>query len=272
MDRKQDQQDPRSQSSSLAPIYASPSHAASAPSLSPYPANAPLSSTLSLELTALAAVDMDLENSLQSSKRITDNAHFRSRNAFFIFRGFVSRLQIEAAAANPDLNRSQAQTKVSMSCGKLWGLPCIEPCTPMEADCVNCRTRSLFLESASNLKHRQEVIQLQLKFPSSSSSSSSDSASNHGEGEDGVEGEAISTRRVMPVSIEDAFDWGEFQELYFQTDLFRWYRERSQTGDTDLDLQEMRRIWIENETNYEKAFIEGAKKRLAQEMARRHAK
>ncbi|GJJ68899.1 hypothetical protein EMPS_01245 [Entomortierella parvispora] len=272
MDGEQSQRDSHSRPSSSAPLYMSPGYSTSAPNLSPYSASAPFTSTLSSESINPATIaDSDQGDSSQSSKKITDSAHFRSRNAFFIFRGFISRLQTLAAAANPDLNPSQAQTKVSMSCGKLWGHSCNGPCSLADTDCVNCRTRSLFLESASNLKHRQEVIQRQLKFPSSLSSSS-DSLAHHGETEDGVGSEATVPRRVTPIRIEDSFDWEEFQELYPQTDLFRWYREKSLTGDMALDVEEMRRIWIENETNYEKAFIEGAKKRIAQEMERRQAK
>ncbi|KAF9987487.1 hypothetical protein BGZ65_003374 [Modicella reniformis] len=67
------------------------------------------------------------------------------------------------------------------------------------------------------------------------------------------------------MTLEDSFNWKEFQQLYSHSDLFLWHREAYLGDDVILDLEKMKRIWVENEERYEESFIEGAKKRLFQD-------
>lgn len=152
----------------------------------------------------------------------------------------------------------QAQTKVSVSCGKIWSSPCLPTCSPRSTGCANCRMRSLFRQASDYLKLRQTEIERLIEFPLLS----------HGHGSSEEEG-----GRGRMLRLEDSFNWREFELLYPESDLFKWHRENltdndDENGDIEgvvLDVEEMKAIWMENELAYEKAFSEGARKRITQE-------
>lgn len=118
--------------------------------------------------------------------------------------------------------------------------------------------RSLFRQASDYLKLRQTEIERLIEFPFLSN--------GHGSSEE--EG-----GRGRMLKLEDSFNWREFELLYPESDLFKWHREYytdhvNENGDNEgvvLDVEEMKAIWMENELAYEKAFSEGARKRITQE-------
>lgn len=125
--------------------------------------------------------------------------------------------------------------------------------------------RSLFRQASDYLKLRQTEIERLIEFPL---------PSNKDDGERGM----IGGGRERILSLENSFNWKEFEVLYSESDLFKWHREYFVSNDNDdneyengkedemvLDVEEMKAIWMENELAYEKAFSEGARKRLTQE-------
>ncbi|KAF9580680.1 hypothetical protein BGW38_002579 [Lunasporangiospora selenospora] len=270
-------------------------------------------------------------------KQVTDSAHYRPRNAFFMFRGFVSRLQSVAQPmvevgkekdtslfetrlltrtppnprngnSNPRVRiRTSAkqhhpltnsvvprrpgliQTKISVSCGQIWSSDCLVHCG---ADgCANCRMRSLFEQASNYMKLRQAEIERRIESLASANTIQTENPVDMLEPD--MACEMDSRERTADYQIEDkpielSFNWNEFVQLYQESDLFRWHHEVSDTqslqdersqgwprrrwGGLDrngvLDIAEMKRIWIEKELTYERAFVEGAKKRIAQDALR----
>ncbi|KAF9086362.1 hypothetical protein BGX23_008939 [Mortierella sp. AD031] len=294
-------------------------------------------------------------------KKTTDCAHYRPRNAFFMFRGFVSHLQTHLHAkqlsasssspttsscsmtsASPDIidnspdssstsfsysplfdpsptqsdtrphfmslslppashsstaiqppptpspsplratattkttttstgpRRRQVQTKVSVSCGKIWSSPCLPTCGL--GGCANCRMRSLFRQASDFLKLRQTEIERQIEFPLSHQNDMWGNEKAEGEEMKGNK-DTVGTMVMMTrMRLEDSFNWKEFEQLYYHSDLFKWHRDiflkDNDTNDNNnmgavLDIEEMKAVWMENELAYEKAFSEGARKRIA---------
>ncbi|KAF9897419.1 hypothetical protein BX616_005637 [Lobosporangium transversale] len=311
-----------------------------------------------------------------SMKKITDCAHYRPRNAFFMFRGFVSRLQ-QYSGLHYNLHRQQkkgnhdddshsnnkngsdvalmsspcsplassspptfslppqslspsspslplpapplqslasaildpgenilpptadtssdfketesvgcgmTQTKVSISCGKIWSSECFEACGP--GGCPNCRMRSLFGQASSFLKLRQAEIERQIEFSESittatlleknipllspSSLPSTTKMMNTSISDNDSESQkntyvALTAGHLAIMSLENSFNWEEFTQLYYESDLFKWHRNHYLGTNGVLDLEAMKHVWMENELAYEKAFVEGARKRILQE-------
>ncbi|OAQ24178.1 hypothetical protein K457DRAFT_142107, partial [Linnemannia elongata AG-77] len=106
----------------------------------------------------------------------------------------------------------QAQTKVSVSCGKIWSSPCLPTCSPRSTGCANCRMRSLFRQASDYLKLRQTEIERLIEFPLLS----------HGYGYGSSEEEGGKRRMLR---LEDSFNWKDFELLYPESDLFKWHRE-----------------------------------------------
>ncbi|KAF9939785.1 hypothetical protein BGZ67_008893 [Mortierella alpina] len=136
------------------------------------------------------------------TKKLTDSAHYRARNAFFMFRGFVSRLQ------------------------------CTLPCKSAQA--------------SDYLKLRQAHIERRIEF--------------HAAGDD-------QTGPWADIPLEDTFKWTEFQQLYYESDLFKWHRDNYLGQDGVLDVEGLKRIWVENEQSYEKTFTQAARQRTALEIS-----
>ncbi|KAF9965029.1 hypothetical protein BGZ70_005521 [Mortierella alpina] len=204
------------------------------------------------------------------TKRLTDSAHYRARNAFFMFRGFVSRIQCTVPCKSashstcpfssslpsmrgfkrslPNAPQPQVagppQTKVSVSCGKIWRSECLESCGA--GGCANCRMRSLFSQASDYLKLRQAHIERKIEFHAA--------------------GDAL-TGPWVDIPLEDTFQWTEFQQLYHESDLFKWHRENYLGQDGVLDVEGLKRIWVENEQNYEKTFTQAARQRIALELS-----
>ncbi|KAK3832291.1 MAG: hypothetical protein JOS17DRAFT_790355 [Linnemannia elongata] len=171
----------------------------------------------------------------------------------------ATRTTTTTLSPHPSRRRTrQAQTKVSVSCGKIWSSPCLPTCSSRSTGCANCRMRSLFRQASDYLKLRQTEIERLIEFPLLS----------HGHELSEEEG-----GRGMMMRLEDSFNWREFEMLYPESDLFKWHREYltvhdNENGDNEglvLDVEEMKAIWMENELAYEKAFSEGARKRITQE-------
>ncbi|KAK3847194.1 MAG: hypothetical protein J3R72DRAFT_512328 [Linnemannia gamsii] len=184
--------------------------------------------------------------------------------------------------------RRQAQTKVSVSCGKIWSSPCFPTCRPglglghtnatiTTSGCANCRMRSLFRQASDYLKLRQTEIERLIEFPLLSQEYECEDAS---EPMPKMTTTTVMTMtmmrgRRMLTRLEDSFNWKEFEGLYHRSDLFKWHRDYYTNDNIDndnendnevrLDIEEMKAIWMENELAYEKAFSEGARKRIAQE-------
>jgi hypothetical protein len=131
--------------------------------------------------------------------------------------------------------------------------------------------RSLFRQASDYLKLRQTEIERLIEFPL---------LSNEYDGEGGMMGGGGGGGggRGKMLSLEDSFNWKEFEVLYPESDLFKWHREcyANNDGNDDddengneeevtLDVEEMKAIWMENELAYEKAFSKGARKRITQE-------
>ncbi|KAG0305664.1 hypothetical protein BGZ98_003774 [Dissophora globulifera] len=76
------------------------------------------------------------------------------------------------------------------------------------------------------------------------------------------------TDGLARLTLEDSFSWKEFETLYYDSDLFKWHRQEylGESGAPNLD--EMKRIWMDNERNYEKSFLEGARRRIQQDGSR----
>ncbi|KAF9180767.1 hypothetical protein BGZ51_005912 [Haplosporangium sp. Z 767] len=70
---------------------------------------------------------------------------------------------------------------------------------------------------------------------------------------------------LTDMTLEDSFNWKEFEQLYYESDLFKWHRDNYLGVDQVLNVEDMKRVWIENEIIYEKAFAETARRRIAQE-------
>jgi len=145
--------------------------------------------------------------------------------------------------------------------------------------------RSLFRQASDYLKLRQTEIERLIEFPLSPSSSLSPCSSPYHKTEalgDGVGNGEAALPMGTRMRLEDSFNWKEFEQLYYQSDLFKWHRDYYTDSDDDgddgsengtnneecsetvLDIDEMKAIWMENELAYEKAFSEGARKRLGQ--------
>ncbi|KAF9114685.1 hypothetical protein BGX27_010171 [Mortierella sp. AM989] len=103
--------------------------------------------------------------------------------------------------------------------------------------------RSLFWQVSNRLKLRHAEIERLLAHPSSKS--------------------------VLEVSLEEAFDWAEFGRLYELSDLFQWHKDGHLGSGEVLDLDEIREGWLEDERIYEKDYIEVAKIRVLQDRERR---
>ncbi|KAK3817232.1 MAG: hypothetical protein J3Q66DRAFT_400550 [Benniella sp.] len=257
-------------------------------------------------------------------KKVTDSAHYRPRNAFFMFRGFVSRIQtnlapkwrrdssslstpeqptdhtlpssssllsaIKSTSPRPRKTPVLAQTKVSVSCGKIWSSECFQSCG--KRGCANCRMRSLFSQASDYLKLRQTELERRIEFSEGCSGhhnpqshlsltllnaqgnsneghhnplTGDESSRNRTADEDKHSEPDPSIGRLARMTLEDSFNWNEFQQLYYESDLFQWHREAYLGNDGILDLEEMKRLWVENERCYEKSFVEGAKKRFLQD-------
>ncbi|KAG0249687.1 hypothetical protein BG011_009034 [Mortierella polycephala] len=123
---------------------------------------------------------------------------------------------------------------------------------------------------ASNyLKLRQTEIEHRIEFPTSPSAMSSDGDRNGSDCNNNHEQRnEVSHGGLTDMPFEDSFNWKEFEQLYYESDLFKWHRDNYLGVDRTLDIEDMKRVWIENEILYEKAFVETARRRIAQEGSR----
>ncbi|CAO3571933.1 unnamed protein product [Mortierella alpina] len=183
--------------------------------------------------------DQRTNSKRSGAKRLTDSAHYRARNAFFMFRGFVSRIQCtipcksashSACASNPtvpymrDSKRSLSSTPRPQVTG--------QPQTKVSA--------------SDYLKLRQAHIERRIEF--------------HAAGDD-------QTGPWVDIPLEDTFQWTEFQQLYQESDLFKWHRENYLAQDGVLDVEGLKRIWVENEQSYEQTFTQAARWRIVLELS-----
>ncbi|KAF9972908.1 hypothetical protein BGZ65_009549 [Modicella reniformis] len=122
----------------------------------------------------------------------------------------------------------------------MWKGGCFKPCVKGES-CVDHQMRSLFIRASNYLERRYAEIERRIK--------SSEDVGDNGHGYDHME----------------SLNWKEFERLYYESDLFKWHREDYLGDDGILDLEGMKRIWVESEERYEKWFIEVAKKRIFQD-------
>ncbi|KAF8934506.1 hypothetical protein BGZ58_005665 [Dissophora ornata] len=254
--------------------------------------------------------------------KVTDSAHYRPRNAFFMFRGFVSRIQstirpkpaaattrtamtgtVASVITSPSMSPASslylpptklslfsasdstgrstltsakgqgvAQTKVSVSCGKIWSSECFECCGT--GGCANCRMRSLFGQASDFLKLRQTELERQIEFSEIDDRHNKlDREANTMPGVDDKGSNELSANSggrggLARLALEDSFNWKEFQQLYYDSDLFQWHRDKYLQSDGNLNLEEMKRVWMENERCYEKVFLEGARRRILQNGSR----
>lgn len=157
--------------------------------------------------------------------------------------------------------------------------------------------RSLFSQASDYLKLRQTELERRIEFsegsndhydhqqlpspiaysaqenssesvpsPLTSNKSGSNSEDDGGtKGKEKYEATDPSIGGLARMTLEESFNWKEFQQLYYESDLFKWHREAYLENDGMADLDEMKRIWIENEKCYERSFIEGARKRFQQD-------
>ncbi|KAF9362745.1 hypothetical protein BGX34_005573 [Mortierella sp. NVP85] len=225
-------------------------------------------------------------------KKVTDSAHYRPRNAFFMFRGFVSRIQTNLT---PKWRRDSSFLSVhKQPTGHT--LPSSSPSlSTIKSTLPRSRKTPALAQtkvSASDyLKLRQTELERRIEFSEGCSShhdphyhlsltplhaqgSSNESHYNPLTGdesgdrtidEDKHSEPDPSIGRLARMTLEDSFNWKEFQQLYYESDLFQWHREAYLGNDGILDLEEMKRLWVENERCYEKSFVEGAKKRFLQD-------
>ncbi|KAG0004035.1 hypothetical protein BGZ65_001039 [Modicella reniformis] len=120
----------------------------------------------------------------------------------------------------------------------MWKGECSKPC--VKVNCADCRMRLLFHQASNNLKPRYAEIERRIK----SSGDVGDTWHDY--------------------DNADPFNWKEFEQLYYESYLFKWHRD-AYLEDGILDLEEMKRIWMEKEKSYEKSFIDDAKKRISQD-------
>ncbi|KAG9323897.1 hypothetical protein KVV02_006263 [Mortierella alpina] len=106
--------------------------------------------------------------------------------------------------------------------------------------------RSLFSQASDYLKLRQAHIERRIEF--------------HAAGDD-------QTGPWADIPLEDTFKWTLFQQLYYESDLFKWHRDNYLGQDGVLDVEELKRIWVENEQSYEKTFTQAARQRTALEIS-----
>ncbi|KAF9956918.1 hypothetical protein BGZ65_002354 [Modicella reniformis] len=64
---------------------------------------------------------------------------------------------------------------------------------------------------------------------------------------------------------EEPFSWEKFRQLYYRSDLFKWHRDVYLGDDGILDLEEMKRTWVENEERRKKKFIKAVKKCISED-------
>ncbi|KAG0370483.1 hypothetical protein BGZ54_006135 [Gamsiella multidivaricata] len=232
-------------------------------------------------------------------KKVTSSSHYRARNAFFMFRGYVSRIQsttlpkfksdnstVALSLARPlssntsslspattlptppDKVRSLAQTKVSVRCGIIWKSPCLESCKRRE--CANCRMRRVFRRASNYMKLRHAELECQIEddpLPKKQKSETIDTkieSTDHVTTHDGDDGDDDGARKLAYMPLEKSFDWDEFERYYYESDLFAWHREEYLGSNGVLDLEELKRVWIENEKWNEQSFLKGARKRMAE--------
>ncbi|KAG0232563.1 hypothetical protein BGX31_005114 [Mortierella sp. GBA43] len=140
--------------------------------------------------------------------------------------------------------------------------------------------RSLFSQASDYLKLRQTELERRLEFSEGYGDGTSDSdhprrsnpldiqdSCNDDDENNQDRGEITdpSVGGLARMTLEGSLNWKEFQQLYYESDLFKWHREAYLGRDGMLDLEEMKRIWIDNEKSYEKSFLDGARKRILQD-------
>ncbi|KAF9438803.1 hypothetical protein BGZ76_004402 [Entomortierella beljakovae] len=240
---------------------------------------------------------------VKKDKKPTDSAHYRPRNAFFMYRGLVSKLQSDVrnrrlsmdlpSLTDSLLSTSQSyqdppdkdasgqqskglpQTKVSECCGKLWKIECNASC---KADrCKNCRMRSLFEKASDFLKLRQAEIERNIQFPVDDEDDEDEDEkkltckSKHypkikdGERSGRSRNLAASSKLLLQLSLENAFNWEHFKELYLTSDLFSWHRDSCPEPKAESNFKNIKEIWLENERIYEMTYTEAARKRIEQD-------
>ncbi|KAG0006593.1 hypothetical protein BGZ80_005212, partial [Entomortierella chlamydospora] len=204
----------------------------------------------------------------KKKKKITDSSHHRARNAFFMFRGFASRLfakepdpvLLAAAAAAADdesisnksssrpstVRKKMRQTSLSALAAKCWSFVCFKTCG--KGGCANCRMHSVFDQSANFLKLRETELERLMMFSIEPGSQNSMGIGSEGSSSDVC---TIYSKALLDTNPEEFFNWKEFEVLYKTCDQFKYFRENCLAPGEVMELEAFKQIWIKAEREHE---------------------
>ncbi|KAF9330669.1 hypothetical protein BG006_006377 [Podila minutissima] len=172
----------------------------------------------------------------------------KHRNSFILYRCLLSKIKkwiqeqdpgVEGSSIPPKKQPAEHQCVFSKRVGTVYKTPCRGANEGSQwCNCTNCLMRKLFERAAAQLKDDVHLVEAQLRTTPNP-----------------LQAEFVPNRQ----RIDQAINWAVFEQIYYQSDLFRGHLELNVEGHM-LTVEQIRAIWMENEVEEQRKKFDAVKR------------
>ncbi|KAG0357671.1 hypothetical protein BG005_003276 [Podila minutissima] len=172
----------------------------------------------------------------------------KHRNSFILYRCLLSKIKkwiqeqdpgVGGSSIPPKKQPAEHQCVFSKRVGTVYKTPCRGANEGSQwCNCANCLMRKLFERAAAQLKDDVHLVEAQLRTTPNP-----------------LQAEFVPNRQ----RIDQAINWAVFEQIYYQSDLFRGHLELN-VGGHMLTVEQIRAIWMENEVEEQRKKFDAVKR------------